>query len=56
LTLVFEWSDLLWLVYALAGEIWAAGPMVFDGYHNKPEDTAQAFGLLNGKKCVCQKA
>lgn len=30
--------------------------MVFDGYHNKPEDTAQAFGLLNGKKCVCHKA
>lgn len=32
------------------GEVWAAGPMVFAGYHNKPEETAAAFGELDGKR------
>ena len=32
------------------GEVWAAGPMVFKGYLNKAEETAAAFGELDGKR------
>lgn len=32
------------------GEIWATGPMVFKGYHNKEAETKAAFGELNGKR------
>jgi long-chain acyl-CoA synthetase len=32
------------------GEVWAAGPMVFKGYLSKAEETAAAFGELEGKK------
>ena len=31
-------------------QVWASGPMVFQGYHNKPEETEAAFGLLGGKR------
>jgi long-chain acyl-CoA synthetase len=32
------------------GEIWASGPMVFRGYLKKKEETAAAFGEMDGKK------
>lgn len=32
------------------GEIWVKGPMVFKGYWNKPKDTEEAFGQLDGQR------
>jgi len=32
------------------GEIWAAGDMVFNSYHNKPKETEATFGVLDGRK------
>jgi len=32
------------------GEIWVAGPNVFRGYHNLPQETADTFAMLNGRK------
>jgi fatty-acyl-CoA synthase len=41
-------GGLVWLGFA--GEIWASGPMIFKGYLNKPAETAEAFGEINGKR------
>jgi long-chain acyl-CoA synthetase len=32
------------------GELWVHGPFVFKGYHKKPQETAEAFGDLHGRR------